>query len=149
MSAVPTQKESVEPGWSGLEALGLSQKELVLAEALQMEYDALTRLRQDKSGPAETGSTGSPGSPGSPGSRPPARSKTPNPTVERPRPVPSQPVAGSLRRGLSGSDPSLDQPGGSRSPGSAPSRPLPPPPPREATSKSPRTSWTARSRSAS
>ncbi|TNN24204.1 Phosphatidylinositol 4-phosphate 3-kinase C2 domain-containing subunit beta [Liparis tanakae] len=91
MSAVPTQKESVEPGWSGLEALGLSQKELVMAEALQMEYDALTRLRQDKSGPAEpwspggpgstTGPPGSTGSTGSTGSRPPARSKTPNPTL--------------------------------------------------------------------
>ncbi|CAF88510.1 unnamed protein product, partial [Tetraodon nigroviridis] len=35
--------------WPGLEALGLSQRELVLAEALQMEYDALSRLRRDKS----------------------------------------------------------------------------------------------------
>ncbi|KFO77019.1 Phosphatidylinositol 4-phosphate 3-kinase C2 domain-containing subunit beta, partial [Cuculus canorus] len=28
--------------------LGISRKELALAEALQMEYDALSRLRQDK-----------------------------------------------------------------------------------------------------
>ncbi|NXS28056.1 P3C2B kinase, partial [Pomatostomus ruficeps] len=34
--------------WPGLEAVGLSRKELALAEALQMEYDALSRLRQDK-----------------------------------------------------------------------------------------------------
>ncbi|KFU85677.1 Phosphatidylinositol 4-phosphate 3-kinase C2 domain-containing subunit beta, partial [Chaetura pelagica] len=29
-------------------SLGISRKELALAEALQMEYDALSRLRQDK-----------------------------------------------------------------------------------------------------
>ncbi|XP_029429703.1 phosphatidylinositol 4-phosphate 3-kinase C2 domain-containing subunit beta isoform X2 [Rhinatrema bivittatum] len=34
--------------WRSLESLGLSSHELVLAEALQMEYDALSRLRQDK-----------------------------------------------------------------------------------------------------
>lgn len=34
--------------WQTLESLGISRKELVLAEALQMEYDALSRLRQDK-----------------------------------------------------------------------------------------------------
>ncbi|KAM3935340.1 phosphatidylinositol 4-phosphate 3-kinase C2 domain-containing subunit beta [Leptodactylus fuscus] len=33
--------------WNGLEALGMSRKELALAEALQMEYDALSRLRRD------------------------------------------------------------------------------------------------------
>ncbi|NXD04801.1 P3C2B kinase, partial [Certhia familiaris] len=34
--------------WPSLESVGLSRKELALAEALQMEYDALARLRQDK-----------------------------------------------------------------------------------------------------
>ncbi|XP_072296201.1 phosphatidylinositol 4-phosphate 3-kinase C2 domain-containing subunit beta [Eucyclogobius newberryi] len=47
MSAAHTQSEAPESGWS-LEALGLSQKELVLAEALQMEYDALSRIKQDR-----------------------------------------------------------------------------------------------------
>lgn len=119
MSAAQTQKESSEAGWGCLEALGLSQKELVLAEALQMEYDALSRLKQDKSG---TGTSHSPGS----RAHSQTRSKTPNPTIERPRPVPSQPVGGGLLRGLSGSDSSLNQPGGSQSPPSIPAR-VPPP----------------------
>ncbi|CAM4663998.1 unnamed protein product [Lepidochelys olivacea] len=34
--------------WKSLESVGISPKELALAEALQMEYDALSRLRQDK-----------------------------------------------------------------------------------------------------
>lgn len=34
--------------WKSLESMGISRKELALAEALQMEYDALSRLRQDK-----------------------------------------------------------------------------------------------------
>lgn len=34
--------------WPALESVGLSRKELALAEALQMEYDALSRIRQDK-----------------------------------------------------------------------------------------------------
>ncbi|XP_044301548.1 phosphatidylinositol 4-phosphate 3-kinase C2 domain-containing subunit beta isoform X2 [Varanus komodoensis] len=34
--------------WKSLESVGISRKELALAEALQMEYDALSRLRQDK-----------------------------------------------------------------------------------------------------
>ncbi|NWH42222.1 P3C2B kinase, partial [Chloropsis hardwickii] len=34
--------------WPALESVGLSRTELALAEALQMEYDALSRLRQDK-----------------------------------------------------------------------------------------------------
>ncbi|XP_022597730.1 phosphatidylinositol 4-phosphate 3-kinase C2 domain-containing subunit beta [Seriola dumerili] len=122
MSAAQTQKESSEAGWGCLEALGLSQKELVLAEALQMEYDALSRLKQDKSGPGISQA----------GSRAPTqtRSKTPNPSIERPRPSPSQPIPasteGSLLRGLSGSDSSLNQPGGSQSPHSIPARALPP-----------------------
>nr|XP_020510877.1 phosphatidylinositol 4-phosphate 3-kinase C2 domain-containing subunit beta-like [Labrus bergylta]XP_029137294.1 phosphatidylinositol 4-phosphate 3-kinase C2 domain-containing subunit beta-like [Labrus bergylta] len=119
MSAAQTQKESSEAGWGCLEALGLSQKELVLAEALQMEYDALSRLKQDKS---DTGTSQTPG----PRAHSQVRSKTPNPTIERPRPIPSQPcpssIGGGLLRGLSGSDPSLNQPGGSQSPPSIPSR---------------------------
>ncbi|KAM8867663.1 phosphatidylinositol 4-phosphate 3-kinase C2 domain-containing subunit beta isoform 1-T1 [Synchiropus picturatus] len=54
MSAAQMEKESGEACWGALEGLGLSQKELVLAEALQMEYDALSRLKQDCSGPAGT-----------------------------------------------------------------------------------------------
>ncbi|NWX03888.1 P3C2B kinase, partial [Caloenas nicobarica] len=34
--------------WKSLESVGISRRELALAEALQMEYDALSRLRQDK-----------------------------------------------------------------------------------------------------
>lgn len=34
--------------WPALESVGLSRRELALAEALQMEYDALSRLRQDR-----------------------------------------------------------------------------------------------------
>ncbi|XP_061639904.1 phosphatidylinositol 4-phosphate 3-kinase C2 domain-containing subunit beta [Phyllopteryx taeniolatus] len=67
MSAAQTQKEGGSGeggggggggGWACLESLGLSQKELVLAEALQMEYDALSRLKQDNKTPA-----GRPGAP--------------------------------------------------------------------------------------
>lgn len=109
MSAAQTQKESSEAGWGCLEALGLSQKEIVLAEALQMEYDALSKLRQDKSGtgPGQTGS------------------KTPNPSIERHQSTPS-PQGGNLLMGLSGSESSLNQAGGSQSPQSAPARALPP-----------------------
>uniref|UniRef100_A0A673YXU4 Phosphatidylinositol-4-phosphate 3-kinase catalytic subunit type 2 beta n=1 Tax=Salmo trutta TaxID=8032 RepID=A0A673YXU4_SALTR len=51
MSAAQTPKDSEGP-W-GLDSLGLSQRELVLAEALQMEYDALSRLKQDKGGDSQ------------------------------------------------------------------------------------------------
>uniref|UniRef100_A0A5F9CN78 Phosphatidylinositol-4-phosphate 3-kinase catalytic subunit type 2 beta n=1 Tax=Oryctolagus cuniculus TaxID=9986 RepID=A0A5F9CN78_RABIT len=34
--------------WKSLESVGISRKELAMAEALQMEYDALSRLRHDK-----------------------------------------------------------------------------------------------------
>lgn len=116
MSAAQTQKETSETGWGCLEALGLSQKELVLAEALQMEYDALSRLKQDKAG---TGNSQTPGS-----------SKTPHPSTECPRPTPRQPspapTEGGLLLGLSGSNPSLNQLGGSQSPPPMPARTLPP-----------------------
>uniref|UniRef100_A0A667Z0P2 Phosphatidylinositol-4-phosphate 3-kinase catalytic subunit type 2 beta n=1 Tax=Myripristis murdjan TaxID=586833 RepID=A0A667Z0P2_9TELE len=109
MSAAQTQKESSEVGWGCLEALGLSQKELVLAEALQMEYDALSRLKQDKGSTAPKPSVSS---------------------IERPRPVPTRPIpsppGGSLLRGLSGSDSSLNQPGESQLPRSIPARATPP-----------------------
>ncbi|XP_051967813.1 phosphatidylinositol 4-phosphate 3-kinase C2 domain-containing subunit beta-like [Xyrauchen texanus] len=52
MSAAQTQNDR-EQRWGCLESLGLSQRELVLAEALQMEYDALARHREDK-GPGST-----------------------------------------------------------------------------------------------
>ncbi|KAK2861561.1 hypothetical protein Q5P01_001094 [Channa striata] len=121
MSAAQTQKEGSEASWGCLEGLGLSQKELVLAEALQMEYDALSRLKQDKNGTG-TSQIGS-----SVSSQ--TCSKTPNPSIERPRPTPSQPIPGpsegNLLRGLSGSDSSLNQPGGSHSPPSIPARRLP------------------------
>lgn len=116
MSAAQTQKETSETGWGCLEALGLSQKELVLAEALQMEYDALSRLKQDKAG---TGNSQTPGS-----------SKTPNPSTECPQPTPRPPspayTESSLLLGISGSNPSLNQLGGSQSPPPMPTRTLPP-----------------------
>lgn len=102
MSAAQTQKEVGEAGWGGLESLGLSQKELVLAEALQMEYDALSRIKQDRGGGGAGGGTGAGAG------YTPTRSKTPNPSIQRPRPVPG-PSGDSLLRGLSGSDPSLHQ----------------------------------------
>uniref|UniRef100_A0A6Q2X462 Phosphatidylinositol-4-phosphate 3-kinase n=1 Tax=Esox lucius TaxID=8010 RepID=A0A6Q2X462_ESOLU len=93
---------SIDGPW-GLDSLGLSQRELVLAEALQMEYDALSRLKQDKG------------------------SQSHGPALP-PRPGHSPPGGGSLLRGLSGSDPSLDhlQPGGSHSPRPSPARSTPP-----------------------
>uniref|UniRef100_A0A7N8YPS0 Phosphatidylinositol-4-phosphate 3-kinase, catalytic subunit type 2 beta n=1 Tax=Mastacembelus armatus TaxID=205130 RepID=A0A7N8YPS0_9TELE len=122
MSAAQTQKENSEGGWGCLESLGLSQKELVLAEALQMEYDALSRLKQDKNGTGASPTT----------SRAPSQtcSKTPNPSIECPRPTLRQPIpattGASLLRGLSGSDSSLNQPEGTQSPHSIPARVVPP-----------------------
>lgn len=113
MSAAQTQKEAGEPGWGCLESLGLSQKELVLAEALQMEYDALSRIKQDRGGGGAGGGAGA--------DHAPSRSKTPNPSVQWPRPVPG-PSGDPLLRGLSGSDPSLHLP-----PPSLPPRLAPPP----------------------
>lgn len=98
MSAAQTQNDR-EQRWGCLESLGLSQKELVLAEALQMEYDALARHRQDKS-PANT-------LPPDTSKSSPSRSE---PTL--PRRVPSPPW-NNLQQGVSGSDPMLNhvQPG--------------------------------------
>lgn len=101
MSAAQMQKETPEVGWSGLEALGLSPRELVLAEALQMEYDALSRLRQDKS---ETETVHSPSC--STGLSPAGECSQSN----------------TVLRGLSGSSPAPTQLGGSDSPPSIPPR---------------------------
>uniref|UniRef100_A0A671LN28 Phosphatidylinositol-4-phosphate 3-kinase, catalytic subunit type 2 beta n=1 Tax=Sinocyclocheilus anshuiensis TaxID=1608454 RepID=A0A671LN28_9TELE len=94
-----TQQNDREQRWGCLESLGLSQRELVLAEALQMEYDALARHRQDK-GPANT--------------LPPETSKSSPARSEpsMPRRVPSPPW-NNLQQGVSGSDPMLNhmQPG--------------------------------------
>lgn len=96
MSAAQTQNDS-EQRWSCLESLGLSPRELVLAEALQMEYDALSRLKQDKdpTGRDESDS-----------------SKTVPSRNTHTRRIPSPPVT-NMRQGLSGSDPLLHliQPG--------------------------------------
>lgn len=105
MSAAQMQKEAPEVAWPGLEALGLSQRELVLAEALQMEYDALSRLRQDKSEMETVHS--------------PSCSSNPSPGGEGPQ-------ANTILRGLSGSSPSPGQLGGPDSPPSIPPRGPPP-----------------------
>lgn len=98
MSATQTQSDS-EQRWGCLESLGLSPRELVLAEALQMEYDALSRHKKDKEPSGR-------GLPESSKSTPSRTEQTP------PRPLPSPPGS-NLHRGLSGSDPMLDliQPG--------------------------------------
>ncbi|CAB1315315.1 unnamed protein product [Coregonus sp. 'balchen'] len=118
MSAAQTQKDSEGP-W-GLDSLGLSQRELVLAEALQMEYDALSRLKQDKG--VDSQGTSSQG-----GGKVPKQLPWEGQTqVDRPLPpCPSlSPPGRSLLRGLSCSDPSLHhlQPGGSHSPQPSPAR---------------------------
>uniref|UniRef100_A0A8C2AFU2 Phosphatidylinositol-4-phosphate 3-kinase, catalytic subunit type 2 beta n=1 Tax=Cyprinus carpio TaxID=7962 RepID=A0A8C2AFU2_CYPCA len=96
MSAAQTQNDR-EQCWGCLESLGLSQRELVLAEALQMEYDALARHRQDKAPantlPPETKSS-------------PAKSE---PSL--PRHVPSPPW-NNLQQGVTGSDPMLNHSSG-------------------------------------
>lgn len=96
MSAAQTQNDN-EQRWSCLESLGLSPRELVLAEALQMEYDALSRLKQDKD-PAGRGESES--------------SKTMPSRNTQSRRIPSPPGT-NLCQGLSGSDPILNliQPG--------------------------------------
>lgn len=96
MSAAQTQNDN-EQHWSCLESLGLSPRELVLAEALQMEYDALSRLKQDKD-PAGRGESES--------------AKTMPSRHTQSRRIPSPPGS-NLHQGLSGSDPILNliQPG--------------------------------------
>uniref|UniRef100_A0A4W5PGT2 Phosphatidylinositol-4-phosphate 3-kinase catalytic subunit type 2 beta n=1 Tax=Hucho hucho TaxID=62062 RepID=A0A4W5PGT2_9TELE len=122
MSAAQTQKDGEGP-W-GLDSLGLSQRELVMAEALQMEYDAMSRLKQDKGGDSQgTSSQGV----GKLPTLPPREGQS---QIDRPLPpCPSPlPPGGSLLRGLSGSDPFLNhlQPGGSHSPRPSPARATPP-----------------------
>uniref|UniRef100_A0A8C7U899 Phosphatidylinositol-4-phosphate 3-kinase catalytic subunit type 2 beta n=1 Tax=Oncorhynchus mykiss TaxID=8022 RepID=A0A8C7U899_ONCMY len=122
MSAAQTQKDGEGP-W-GLDSLGLSQRELVMAEALQMEYDALSRLKQDKGGDSQgTSCQGV----GKLPTLPPREGQS---QIDRPLPpCPSPlPPGGSLLRGLSGSDPFLNhlQPGGSHSPRPSPTRATPP-----------------------
>lgn len=107
MSAAQMQKEAPEVGWPGLEALGLSQRELVLAEALQMEYDALSRLRQDKT-ETETVHSASCSSKSSPAGECPQSNTLP------------------ALRGQSGFSPSPSQLGGPDPPPSIPPR-VPPP----------------------
>ncbi|XP_043932685.1 phosphatidylinositol 4-phosphate 3-kinase C2 domain-containing subunit beta [Protopterus annectens] len=81
--------------WKSLESLGISRKELALAEALQMEYDAFSQLKQEKHSHKHD-------------------------SQDKPNETPlisfDEPVYGQLRndrnnfklmRGLSGSDPSL------------------------------------------
>lgn len=50
LSAILTMSSTQGSGehWKSLESVGISRKELAMAEALQMEYDALSRLRHDK-----------------------------------------------------------------------------------------------------
>lgn len=119
MSAAHMKNEGTEVGWGGLESLGLSQKELVLAEALQMEYDALSRLKQDKS---ETETVHIPSPPSSP--------SHPSPCVECPQSTPVQHRSalrgGGLLSHLSGSSPSSNHLGGSDTPPSIPPRVSPP-----------------------
>ncbi|XP_027859335.1 phosphatidylinositol 4-phosphate 3-kinase C2 domain-containing subunit beta isoform X1 [Xiphophorus couchianus] len=117
MSATQTQKEGSEAGWGSLEALGLSQRELVLAEALQMEYDALSRLKQDKTGTGTGSALPEPGAPSQTGL------KTPEPST----PGQNLPTSSEdLLLDLSGPDSSPNQPGGSQFPLPLPPRPAPP-----------------------
>ncbi|XP_062402307.1 phosphatidylinositol 4-phosphate 3-kinase C2 domain-containing subunit beta [Sardina pilchardus] len=118
MSAAQMQSDG-EQRWGCLESLGLSPRELVLAEALQMEYDALSRLRQDKS-PA--GSKGLPdGDEGGSKPPPPPQRELPLPP---PRPVPSPPGS-SFQMGDWGSD-ALLQPNGDGQPSRSNTQPATP-----------------------
>ncbi|KAM9217202.1 phosphatidylinositol 4-phosphate 3-kinase C2 domain-containing subunit beta [Leptosomus discolor] len=104
--------------WKSLESVGISRKELALAEALQMEYDALSRLRQDKEENR-------------------AKQRGDQPLISWDDPAERNGCAGiKAARGLSGSDPTLSYnvpvaPEGPPTPGppSGPSPPRPDPQP--------------------
>uniref|UniRef100_A0A8C5V5C6 Phosphatidylinositol-4-phosphate 3-kinase catalytic subunit type 2 beta n=1 Tax=Microcebus murinus TaxID=30608 RepID=A0A8C5V5C6_MICMU len=82
--------------WKSLESVGISRKELAMAEALQMEYDALSRLRHDKEESRAKQSTG----PSLISWDEPALDFYSKPTGRR--------ADLKLLRGLSGSDPTLN-----------------------------------------
>ncbi|XP_048878398.1 phosphatidylinositol 4-phosphate 3-kinase C2 domain-containing subunit beta isoform X2 [Brienomyrus brachyistius] len=97
MSAAQMQSDG-DQRWGCLESLGLSQRELVMAEALQMEYDALSRLKQESKVPSTRGGP-------EPGKEPCDVERTALHDSLSPR-------GGNLICGLSGSDPMLHlQPG--------------------------------------
>lgn len=129
VSPQPGQEEVLLPGemsatrgngehWKSLESVGISRKELALAEALQMEYDALSRLRQDKEENR-------------------AKQRGDRPLISWDSPAERNGCAGiKAARGLSGSDPTLSYnvpvvPEGPPAPGPTPgpSPPLPDPQP--------------------
>lgn len=117
MSAAHMKNEGTEVGWGGLESLGLSQKELVLAEALQMEYDALSRLKQDKTETVHIPSYSS-------------NPSHPSPCLDCPQSTSVQHRSalrgGSLLSSLSGSSPASNHLGRSDTPPSIPPRVSPP-----------------------
>uniref|UniRef100_A0AAV2MIJ5 Phosphatidylinositol-4-phosphate 3-kinase n=1 Tax=Knipowitschia caucasica TaxID=637954 RepID=A0AAV2MIJ5_KNICA len=126
MSMQP-QPEAPEAAW-GLESLGLSQKELVLAEALQMEYDALSQIKQDQSktslpiqrpsGVQDQTTTTAPSVQSIQRlSTVQDQTRTTAPSVQsiqRPRPTTTRAFTGDLTGLVSGSDLVLDQAGGSQ-----------------------------------
>uniref|UniRef100_A0A669Q9Z2 Phosphatidylinositol-4-phosphate 3-kinase catalytic subunit type 2 beta n=1 Tax=Phasianus colchicus TaxID=9054 RepID=A0A669Q9Z2_PHACC len=98
--------------WKSLESVGISRKELALAEALQMEYDALSRLRQDKEE-----------------SR--AKQRAEPPLISWDEPENTHGCTGiKATRGLSGSDPMLCN--NAAPEGLTPTLPVPPPQPNAA-----------------
>ncbi|MGH0177572.1 UNVERIFIED_CONTAM: hypothetical protein FKN15_075491 [Acipenser sinensis] len=101
MSAAQTQSDG-DQHW-GCGELGLSPRELVLAEALQMEYDALSRLKQDQTPPGRSvGQVGKlPMSVPSISTQTHGANKKLNNTTGR--------GSVSLLKGLSGSDPNLNR----------------------------------------
>ncbi|XP_035202950.1 LOW QUALITY PROTEIN: phosphatidylinositol 4-phosphate 3-kinase C2 domain-containing subunit beta [Oxyura jamaicensis] len=100
--------------WKSLESVGISRKELALAEALQMEYDALSRLRQDKDKEESR-----------------AKQRGERPLISWDDPAEPNGCAGiKAARGLSGSDPTLSYNPPTGSEGSPAPRPPPGPPPR-------------------
>uniref|UniRef100_A0A8C8SBV1 Phosphatidylinositol-4-phosphate 3-kinase catalytic subunit type 2 beta n=1 Tax=Pelusios castaneus TaxID=367368 RepID=A0A8C8SBV1_9SAUR len=83
--------------WKSLESVGISQKELALAEALQMEYDALSRLRQDKEESRAKQNTDQP------------LISWDDPALDYNKPAVRNDCRGiKIMRGLSGSDPTLN-----------------------------------------